>query len=140
MTHPTVVMFATGYNNIGGLATFPMMTGNLAYIPIMPGLMYAANRYAFNRKRFDDGRYIYIKYPRIPVQDFYNLNSFLGFNPLSNTNTVQGTWNFKVDFNGIWHYWNGTVAYIVNGTTTQRGFASWLNVQYDITGLEDLGV
>lgn len=140
MTHPTEVMFAPAFNNIGGLQRFPVMTGGLAYIPIMPGLLHSANRYAFNRQRFDDGRYIYIRYPRIPVADFYALNSFFGFTPLSNVNTIQGTWNFKVDFNGAWHYWNGTVAYIVNGNPTQRGLASWLNVDYEVTGLEDLGV
>ncbi len=139
MTHPTVVEYAQGYNQISSLTIFPVIKGT-NYVPVMPGLLYAVNRFAFNRARQDDGRKTYLKYPKIAPEDFYALNSFLGFNPLSSVNTVESTWNLKVDFNGVWHYFNGVVGYIINGTQTQRGYVMWMNVQYDITGLIDLGV
>lgn len=138
MTHPTHVMFASGHNNIGGLALLPTIKG-YTDAPLMPGFYYSANRYAFNRLRQDDGRYTWLQYPKLRPANFQTLNSYFGFNPLGGVNSIASTWNIKYD-DGVWHYWNGTIQYAVLGNPTQRTFASWMSAKYMITALEDLGV
>lgn len=127
-----VVMFASTINNIDGEVAIPHQPTSP-----MPGILYNVNRFSISNFRKDDYPYTFITYPKIYVSWFNDLNTFYGFDDLAGITSVAGTFHLRKN-NGLWGDFNGIISYIINGSPTQRTFASWSQVVYEIVRLVEL--